>query len=115
MLAPELDGKRQDILIEAIAGARQIAALYDSRVTPPFHLQALEHAARSRGVALSTFGVNGPEDVRAAIDGAKEAGAEGLNFLASPLFGAPDSRSYQIVMERPAPIRPCDIPMAGNG
>jgi putative ABC transport system substrate-binding protein len=105
LLAPELDGKRQDILIEAIAGARRIAALYDARATPPFHLLTLEHAARSRGVALSTFGVNGPEDVRAAIDGAKESGAEGLNFLASSLFGAPGSRSYQIVMERSAAIR----------
>jgi ABC-type uncharacterized transport system substrate-binding protein len=105
LLAPELDGKRQDILIEAIAGARRIAALFDARVTPPFHLQALEHAARSRGVALSTFGVNGPEDVGATIDGAKASGAEGLNFLASPLFGAPGSRSYHIVMERTAAIR----------
>jgi putative tryptophan/tyrosine transport system substrate-binding protein len=105
LLAPELDGKRQDILIEAIAGARRIAALFDSRVTLPFHLQTLEQAARSRGVALSTFGVNGPEDVGAAIDGAKASGAEGLNFLASPLFAALGSQSYQIVMERTSAIR----------
>ena len=105
LLAPELDGKRQDILIEAIAGARRIAALFDARVTPPSHLHVLESAARSRGVALSTFGVNGPEDVGAAIDEAKASGAEGLNFLSSPLFAAPGSRIYQIVMERTAAVR----------
>ena len=51
LLSPELDGKRQDILIEAAGGARQIAAMFDSNVTPPYHLQTLQHAARSRGVA----------------------------------------------------------------
>jgi ABC transporter substrate binding protein len=44
LLSPELDGKRQDILIEAVPGARRIAAMADSRNTPPYHLQALQHA-----------------------------------------------------------------------
>ena len=35
LLSPELDGKRQDILIEAVPGARRIAAMVDSKVTPP--------------------------------------------------------------------------------
>jgi ABC transporter substrate binding protein len=34
LLSPELDGKRQDILIEAVPGARRIAAIADSRQTP---------------------------------------------------------------------------------
>ena len=33
LLSPELDGKRQDILIEALPGARRIAAMSDSKVT----------------------------------------------------------------------------------
>src|SRR5262247_406581 len=86
LLSPELDGKRQDILIEAVPNAHHIAAMADSRQTPPYHLQALQHAARSRGVELAVFGVNGPEEVASAINGAKASGTEALNFLATPLF-----------------------------
>jgi putative ABC transport system substrate-binding protein len=105
LLSPELDGKRQDILIEAVPGARQIAAMADSRQTPPYHLQALQHAARSRGVELSVFGVNGPEEIASAIDAAKASGAAALNFLATPLFSLPGTRNNQIVMERIATLR----------
>ena len=49
LLSPELDGKRQDILIEAVPGARRIAAMADSTANPPYHLQVLQHGARSRG------------------------------------------------------------------
>src|SRR5215471_9200888 len=34
LLSPELDGKRQEILMEVVPGARRMAALADSRVTP---------------------------------------------------------------------------------
>ncbi len=105
LLSPELDGKRQDILIEAVPGARRIAAIADSRQTPPYHLEALQHAARSRGVELSVFGVNGPEEIASAIDAAKTSGAEGLNFLATPLFSLPGTRNNAIVMERIAALR----------
>jgi ABC transporter substrate binding protein len=93
LLSPELNGKRQDILIEAVPGARRVAAMADSRQTPPYHLQALQHAARSRGVELAVFGVNGPEEIASAIDAAKAAGAEALNFLATPLFSLPGTRN----------------------
>src|SRR5262245_19069169 len=45
ILASELDGKRQDILMEAVPGVRRIAALADTNVTRPSQLQALQHAA----------------------------------------------------------------------
>jgi ABC-type uncharacterized transport system substrate-binding protein len=105
LLSPELDGKRQDILIEAVPGARRIAAMADSRFTPPYHLQALQHAARSRGVELSIFGVNGPEGIASSIDAAKASGAEALNFLASPLFSLPGTRNNEVVMERISAMR----------
>jgi putative ABC transport system substrate-binding protein len=102
LLSPELDGKRQDILIEAVPGVRRIAAMFDSKVTPPYHLEMLQHAARSRGVEVSIFGVKGPEDIVPAIDAAKTSNAEALNFLATPLFSVPGTRNNQIVLERTA-------------
>ncbi len=105
LLSPELDGKRQDILIEAVPGARRIAAMFDAKVTPPYHLQVLQHAARTRGIDLAIFGVSEPVGIASAIDAAKASGAEALNFLATPLFSVPGSRNNQIVMERIAATR----------
>jgi putative ABC transport system substrate-binding protein len=86
LLSPELDGKRQDILIEAVPLARKMAALADSTVTPPGHLDTLHDAARRRGIELIVFGVTRRDEVTLAIDEAKAAGAQAINLLASPLF-----------------------------
>jgi putative tryptophan/tyrosine transport system substrate-binding protein len=105
LLSPELDGKRQDILIAAVPNARRIAAMADSTATPPYHLEMLRHAARSRGVELSVFGVGGPEEIASAIDAARSSGCEAVNFLATPLFSVAGSRSNRIVMERILALR----------
>ena len=105
LLSPELDTKRQEILIEAVPGARKIAAMADANATPEYHLQALEHAARSRGVELSVFRVGGSGEITSAIDAAKASGAEALNFLATPLFSVPGSQSNRVVLDRVAAVR----------
>ncbi len=105
LLSPELDGKRQELLIEAVLGAPHIAAMFDAEATSPYHLQMLQHAARSRGVTLSVLGVKGPDDIATAIDAAKASGAQAINFLATPLFSIPGSRTNQIVLERIAAVR----------
>src|SRR6185369_15181904 len=46
LLAADLDGKRQDLLIEAVPGLRRIATFADSTTSAPQHLQDLESAAR---------------------------------------------------------------------
>jgi putative tryptophan/tyrosine transport system substrate-binding protein len=86
LLSPELDGKRQEILIEAVPTARKMAALADSTVTPQGHLDSLQDAARRRGIELLVFGVARRGDIAAAIDAAKANGAQAINLLASPLF-----------------------------
>src|SRR6266700_6761353 len=51
LLSPELDGKRQDILIEAVPGVRKIAVLADSNAPGSSkHLQDLQEAAHGRGI-----------------------------------------------------------------
>ena len=71
LLSPELDGKRQDLLLEAVPRARRIAALADSRVTSMRHLQTLQEAAQAHGVELSVFGVTKLEEIAPAIESAK--------------------------------------------
>jgi putative ABC transport system substrate-binding protein len=53
ILATELDGKRQEILIEAVPGLRRMAALADSNATADAKLYALQEAARARNIELS--------------------------------------------------------------
>jgi putative tryptophan/tyrosine transport system substrate-binding protein len=86
LLSPELDGKRQEILIEATPGVRKIAVLADSNVAKPMHLQQLQQAAQSHGVEALVRGVAKREDVISAINDVKALGAQAINFLATPMF-----------------------------
>jgi len=86
ILALELDGKRQEILIEAVLGLRRMAFLADANFTTVATLDALQEAARAHNVELSIHRIAKGEEITAAIDAAKASGAEGLNFSASPLF-----------------------------
>ncbi len=101
ILASELDGKRQEILIEAVPGLRRMAALADPRAIRPPQLQALQDAARARGVELSIHRVASAEEITAAIDAAKASGAAALNVLESAfLYG-----NHQLIMDRVAALR----------
>jgi putative tryptophan/tyrosine transport system substrate-binding protein len=102
ILSPELDGKRQDILIDAIPGVRRLAALADSKVSTEQQLRTLQEAARGRGVDLAIYSARTPEDIIPAMDRAKAAGAEALNVLATPLFA---TINRGIVLGRAAVLR----------
>jgi ABC-type uncharacterized transport system substrate-binding protein len=86
LLTPELDGKRQEILIEAVPGVRKIALLADANVTEPAHLQELQEAAHGSGIEALVRAVAKRGDVIAAIDDVKASGAQAINFLATPMF-----------------------------
>ena len=86
ILSSELDGKRQEILIEAVPGISRIAALVDSDTTMPSQLRTLENGARARGLELSIHRVVWREEIGSAIDAANAAGAGAVNVLASPLL-----------------------------
>jgi ABC-type uncharacterized transport system substrate-binding protein len=100
LLSPELDGKRQDILLEGVPGARRIAALAENATTPERHLHELREAARSRGVELLIFAVSKPGDIAPALNDAKAQGAEGINVLATSLFSVPGSPNSRVIIER---------------
>jgi putative ABC transport system substrate-binding protein len=86
LLAAQLDGKRQEILMELLPNARRIATIFDAAVQLAGQMEELQGAARARNVELSTYPVRKPEEVAAALEAAKAAGAEAVNFLATPLF-----------------------------
>lgn len=101
ILATELDGKRQELLIEAVPGLRRMAALADSNATTEAKLGALQAAARARDVELSIHRIARAEEIAAAIDTAQASGATALNVLASPMLFA----NSQLIMDRVATLR----------
>ena len=55
LISPDLDGKRGDLLLEAVPGLRHVAVLADPTVDASPHLQDLEESAKARGIELSFF------------------------------------------------------------
>jgi putative tryptophan/tyrosine transport system substrate-binding protein len=101
LFAPELDGKRQELLIELLPGVQRMAALADPRVQHAQELQALQEATRVRGVELSILPVTSVDAIIPAIDAAKAAGAGGLNLLAASLFGG----NFKTIIAHTAALR----------
>jgi putative ABC transport system substrate-binding protein len=101
ILAFEADGKRQDILIEAVPRLRLMAVLVDVNFANAAHLDALQKAARAHHIEFSIHRVARGEEIAAAIDSAKASGATALNILSSPLFYA----NRHLIIERAAAAR----------
>jgi putative ABC transport system substrate-binding protein len=100
-LANETDGKRTEILIEAVPELRRMAILADSKTTRTPQLQALQDAARARGVEVSIHQVASTDEITAAIDAAKASGAAALNVLSSQLLYG----NQQLIRDRVAALR----------
>jgi putative ABC transport system substrate-binding protein len=100
ILATELDGKRQELLIEAVPGVRRIAALADSN-RAAVKLEALQQAAHARNIDLLIQRVATGDQIAAAIEKAQSSGAEALNVLASPMLWA----SRKSIMDQVAVLR----------
>jgi putative ABC transport system substrate-binding protein len=101
LMSPDLDGKRQDILIEAVPSARRIAVLADSNVATLQHLRALEDSARTHGTELLVVRAANANDLVPAMNDASVRGAAALNVLSSPMWHL----NRRIIIERTAELR----------
>jgi putative ABC transport system substrate-binding protein len=101
LLSPELDGKRLEILIEAVPSAYRMAVLTDTTQTSEAHIQSLQDLARAHRVELSVFGVARFEDIAAATDGMKTSGVQAVNVLAASLLSA----NRRLIIERMTTLR----------
>jgi putative tryptophan/tyrosine transport system substrate-binding protein len=98
ILVFEAEGKRQDILIEAVPGLRLMGVLIDVSYTKTAKLDALQDAARKHNVEFSVHRVARGEEIAPAIDSVQASGATALNTISSPLFYA----YRHVIMERAA-------------
>jgi putative ABC transport system substrate-binding protein len=97
----ELDGKRVEILVEAVPGLRRVAILADANNTTVAKLEALRGVARAQKIELSIHEAARGEEIAGAIDSAEASGATALNVLASPLFFA----HLHLIIDRVAALR----------
>ncbi len=87
ILADEVDGKRQDILIEAVPGLRLMAVLAHVEDHNAAKLDALQRTAHAHNIEFSIHRVARAEEIAGAIDSAQASGATALNIIfSSPLF-----------------------------
>jgi len=100
-LGADLDGKRQDILIEAVPGLRLMAVLVDVAETTPAKLAALQEAARAHNIEFSVHRVARGEDIAEAFDAAQASGATAVNVLWSTKFYI----NRHLIMDRVAAVR----------
>lgn len=87
ILGAELDGKRLDLLREAVPAARRVAAL----MLPSSPDRAASEAemrgvAAKTGIDLVVLDVSGPADYPAAFTAMHGAGAQALIVMANPIF-----------------------------
>ena len=86
MLAPELDGKRLQLLHEAVPGGSRIAALAASPDQHAPNLAAMRQVASHEGLALLPFYAAQPEDYPATFAAMRGAGASALQIVSAPQF-----------------------------
>jgi putative ABC transport system substrate-binding protein len=101
LMSPDLDGKRQDILIEAAPSARRIAVLADSNVATLEHLKFLDESARKHGKDLLVVRAANANELVPAMNNASTQGAAALNVLSSPMLHL----NRRVIIDRATELR----------
>ena len=84
ILGPELDGKRLELLHEAVPGARRIAGLFVPGRVRDQSEREMRKVADSLGVELLPFDAEEPEDYARVFEAMRAAGVQGLVIMAHP-------------------------------
>ena len=97
LFAPELNGKRIELLIEMLPGISQVAVLADQRVGNPKNLEAIATNFGPKGVRLSLLWVRHEHEIVPTIKTVQASGAQAISVLASPLLHAVHLRIIETV------------------
>jgi putative ABC transport system substrate-binding protein len=108
LLSPELDGKRQDLLIEAVPGIRRIATLLDATRTGQEHVKKLRSAAEARAIDVDVFSV---ELRMPAMHQWPEMAEEGGLIGYGPRFTGVFRQRARLVARVLRGAKPADIPV----
>ena len=95
MLLYALDGKRLDLLHQAVPSARKIAVLLHDRPLTEVQLPPVRHVARERGLELQIVDVKEHGGYEGAFDAIVKMGAHALLVMDSPEAG----RDRKLIIE----------------
>jgi ABC-type uncharacterized transport system substrate-binding protein len=103
-LAPELVGKRLELLKEAVPGISRAAVLWNPTVTTQaLELREAEVAARSLKVQLHVLEVRAPSDFAGAFSAMTKERARGVLILTSSMFYAERTRIAELAARSRVP------------
>jgi len=91
VMAPEFQGKRLELLKEAVPGIARVAVLWNA-ASPDARWRAMHAPAQALGIALHSLAVRGPDDFDRAFDAALREGADALYAMSDPLIGGHTTR-----------------------
>ena len=102
-LAPELDGKRLELLKEAFPKVTRVAFLLRVPAVRGDPLKEAEAVAKTLGLRLQSVGVKGPDDFESAFKAAKSGGAEALLVISNPLSNTHRARIVDLAAKNRLP------------
>ena len=100
--APEISGKRLQLLKEAVPRLSRVVVLWDAS-TDPTMLRATETAARSLGLHLRTVTIRSPQELEGAFRTAAKEHADGVVLLGSGLMRFHLARIVDLSLQRRLP------------
>ena len=101
-LAPELNGKRLEILREVVPKLSRLAVLRTS--TNPGVVRELDLAAKAFGVKLQYLDVLNSKDIDSAFRAASEGRADGVLVLASGIISAQRAKIADLAVKNRLPV-----------
>jgi putative tryptophan/tyrosine transport system substrate-binding protein len=102
-LAPELDGKRLELLKEAFPKITRVAFLWRVPSARADLFKEAETMAKSLGLRLQSVGVRGPDDFESAFRAAKSGGAKALIVISNPLSNTHRARIVDLAAKNRLP------------
>jgi ABC-type uncharacterized transport system substrate-binding protein len=101
--APELDGKRLELLKEAFPKITRVGFLRRVPAAREDLLKEAETVAKTLGLRLQSLEVRGPDDFESAFKAAKSGGAETLIVIANPLANTYRARIVDLAAKNRLP------------
>lgn len=87
LLSPELDGKRLELLKEAFPNVTRVAFLWTvGSAREDLRFREAEAVAKTLGLRLQSLRVTGSDDFEKVFEAARNAGAQALTLVPSPLL-----------------------------
>jgi putative ABC transport system substrate-binding protein len=104
VVAPDLNGKRLELLKEAFPKITRVAFLWRAGVrSGNQRFREAEAVAKFLGLRLQSVGVKGADDLESGFEAAKSAGAQALTATPDPVLGTHRARIIDLAAKKRLP------------